>query len=92
MNQLKSLDLFELYRVLEDIAKTYAAPAATIWLKVTNNRKPTKVEYDKKVVEFVKEIWEFDKKLLPENEHSDILREYISKNVRYGISSINAGK
>ena len=33
MNQLKSLDLFELDRVLENIAKTYAAPAATIWLK-----------------------------------------------------------
>ena len=55
MNQLKSLDLFELDRVQEDIAKTYAAPAATIWLKVTNNRKPT-IEYDKKVVEFVKKF------------------------------------
>jgi hypothetical protein len=33
MNQLRSIDLFELERVLEDIAKTYAAPAATIWLK-----------------------------------------------------------
>jgi hypothetical protein len=26
-----------------------------------------------------------------ENEHSDYLREYISKNIRYGISSINDG-
>ena len=92
MNQLKSLDLFELDRVLEDIAKTYAAPAATIWLKVTNNRKPTKVEYDKKVVEFVKKFENLIKNYYPENEHSDILLEYISKNVRYEISSINAGK
>ena len=56
MSQLKSLDLFELDRVLEDIAKTYAAPAATIWFKVTNNRKPTKEEYNKKVIEFVKKF------------------------------------
>ena len=42
MNQLKNLDLFELDRVLEDIAKTYAAPAATVWFKVTNNRKTYK--------------------------------------------------
>ena len=26
-----------------------------------------------------------------ENEHSDYLKEYTSQNVRYGISSINAG-
>ena len=43
MNQLKSLDLFELDRVLEDIAKIYAAPAATVWFKVTNNRGPVKL-------------------------------------------------
>jgi hypothetical protein len=48
MNQLKSLDLVELDRVLEDIAKTYAAPAATVWFKITDNRKPTKEEYNKK--------------------------------------------
>jgi hypothetical protein len=42
MNQLKSSDLFELDRVLEDIAKTYAAPAATVWFKVTNNRGSVK--------------------------------------------------
>jgi hypothetical protein len=40
MNQLKNLDLFELDRVFEDIAKIYAAPAATVWFKVTHNRKP----------------------------------------------------
>ena len=53
MTQLKNLDLFELDRLLEDMAKAYAAPAATVWFKVTNNRKPTKEEYHKKVIEFV---------------------------------------
>jgi hypothetical protein len=35
---------------LDDIAKTYAAPAATVWFKVTNNSKPTKEEYNQKIV------------------------------------------
>jgi hypothetical protein len=92
MNQLKSLDLFELERVLEDISKTYAAPAATVWFKVTNNSKPTKEEYNKKVVEFVKKFENLIKSCYPENdEQSDYIREYISKNIRYGISSINSG-
>jgi hypothetical protein len=92
MNQLKSLDLFELERVLEDISKTYAAPAATVWFKVTNNSKPTKEEYNKKVVEFVKTFENLIKSCYPENDaQSDYIREYISKNIRYGISSINAG-
>ena len=91
MNQLKNLDLFELDRVLEDIAKTYAAPAATVWFKITNNRKPTKEEYHIKVIEFVKKFESLIKSCYPENEQSDHLREYISKNVSYGISSINSG-
>jgi predicted transglutaminase-like protease len=56
MNQLKSLDLFELDKVLEDITKTNAAPAATVWFKVTSNSKPTKKEYHEKVIEFVKKF------------------------------------
>ena len=91
MNQIKSLDLFELNRILEDIAKTYAAPAATVWFKVTNNRKPTKEEYYLKVIEFVKKFENLMKSCYPENEYSDHIRDYISKNVRYSISSINTG-
>ena len=92
MNQLKSLDLFELDRVLEDIAKTYAAPAATVWFKVNDNRKPTKEEYNKKVVEFIKKFENLIESCYPEDdEQSDYLREYISKNIRYGISSIIVG-
>ena len=91
MNQLKSLDLFELDRVLEDIAKTYAAPATTTWFKITNNRKTTKEEYHEKVIEFVKKFENLIKSCYPENEEADHIREYISKNIGYGISSINAG-
>jgi ribosomal protein S17E len=77
---------------LEDIAKTYAAPAATAWFKVTNNRKPTKEEYNKKVVEFIKKFENLIKSCYPENdEYANNLRDYISKNVRNVISPINSG-
>jgi hypothetical protein len=92
MNQLKNIDFFELDRVLEDIAKTYAAPSATVWFKVNNNSKPTQEEYHQKVVEFIKKFEDLIKSNYPsENEYSNYLKEYISKNIRYGISSINAG-
>ncbi|HJU58826.1 MAG TPA: hypothetical protein VJ583_03700 [Nitrososphaeraceae archaeon] len=91
MNQLKNTDFFELDRVLEDIAKTYAAPAATVWFKVINNRKPTKEEYHEKVVEFIKKFENLLISCFPDNEYSDYLKEYITKNIRYGISSVNSG-
>jgi hypothetical protein len=86
MNQLKNIDFFELDRVLEDVAKTYAAPSATIWFKVNNNSKPTQEEYHAKVVEFMKKFED-----LVKSNFSDYLKEYISKSIRYEISSINAG-
>jgi len=91
MNQLKNIDFFELDRVLEDIAKTYAAPSATVWFKVTNNGKPSQQEYHEKVVEFIKKFENLIISCFPDNDYSDYLKEYISKNIRYGISSINAG-
>jgi hypothetical protein len=91
MNKIKRLDLFELDRVLEDIAKTYAAPATTVWFKITNNKNPSKEEYNKKVIEFVKKFENLIKSCYPENEESDYLKEYISTNIKYGISSINSG-
>ena len=92
MSQLKNIDFFELDRVLEDIAKTYAAPSATVWFKVNNNSKPTQEEYYQKVIEFIKKFEDLIKSNYPsENEYSNYLKEYISKNIRYGISSINAG-
>ena len=92
MSQLKNIDFFELDRVLEDIAKTYAAPSATVWFKVNNNSKPTQEEYYQKVIEFIKKFEDLIKSNYPsDNKYSNYLKEYISKNIRYGISSINAG-
>jgi preprotein translocase subunit Sss1 len=77
MSQLKNIDFFELDRVLEDVAKTYAAPSATVWFKVNNNSKPTQEEYHQKVVEFIKRFEDLIKSNFPsENEYSSYLKEY----------------
>jgi hypothetical protein len=91
MNELKNIDFFELDRVLEDIAKTYAAPSATVWFKVTNNGKPSQQEYHEKVVEFIKKFENLLISCFPDDKHSDYLKEYISKSITSGISSVNAG-
>ncbi len=90
MIQLKSIDAFELDRVLEEITKTYAAPTATVWFKA-NNSKPSQEEYHKKVIELIKKFESMLITNLPQNEQSDYLKEYISENIRYMISTINSG-
>lgn len=91
MNQLNRIDLFELDRVLEEITKTYAAPTATVWFKANKHGKPTQQEYHKKVVELIKKFENLLITNFPQNEHSEYLSEYISKNIRYIISTINSG-
>ena len=80
MTQLKNIDLFELDRVLEDIAKTYAAPSATVWFKVTNNGKPSQEEYHEKVVEFIKKFEDLMKSCFPQKRTFRLLeRVYLQK-------------
>ena len=62
----------DIMRILRMIfQKTYAAPAATVWFKVTNKSKPTKEEYNQKVIEFVKKFEHLIKSCYPEHEQSD---------------------
>lgn len=47
------VDYFEMDRVVDELARTFAAPSATTWFKVTGNKSPTQDEYRLKVVEFM---------------------------------------
>jgi hypothetical protein len=85
------LDLFEMDRVIEDMAKGYAAPCATTWFKVTNNRKPTKDEYREKVVEFMKHFEYVLSNLYPSGSQSEYLRDYAKEGLQKAIRSINSG-
>lgn len=47
------VDFFEMDRVLDELARTFAAPSATTWFKVTGNKSPTRDGYRLKVIEFM---------------------------------------
>ena len=40
-------------RVIEELVRTFAAPSATTWFKVTGDKRPTLDEYRMKVTEFM---------------------------------------
>src|SRR5918992_1093912 len=86
------IDYFEIDCVIEQLARTYAAPCTTSWFKVTNNKKPSKEEYRNKVVEFMKNLENILSSYYPQNhQESDTFREYAKKGLRQEISMILAG-
>lgn len=85
------IDLFEIDRVIDDMAKGYAAPCATTWFKVTGNNRPTREEYRKKVVEFMRQFEYVLANLYPANPKTEYLREYAKMGLRKAIHSIHSG-
>ena len=67
------MDFFEIDRVVEDLAKNYAAPCTTTWFKVTNNKKPSDEEYRAKVVEFMKQFENILLARFPEGEQATVI-------------------
>jgi|SRR5215475_12756962 hypothetical protein len=85
------MDYFEIERVVEELAKNYAAPCTTTWFKVTNNKKPSKEEYRAKVVEFMKQFQEILSGHLPSSEQADLCLEYVKKQLESQIYLIRRG-
>lgn len=85
------MDLFEMDRVIEELARTFAAPCATTWFKVGGNKKPTIEEYREKVVSFMNT---FENAIYSEffgpNDSSDF-RNYLRNNLKDQIESVVLG-
>jgi hypothetical protein len=85
------MDLFEMDRVIEELARTFAAPCATTWFKVGGNKIPTIEEYREKVVSFMNT---FEKAMYSEfsgpNDSSD-LRIHLRNNLKDQIDSVVSG-
>ena len=86
------LDFFELERVLEELARSFAAPSATTWFKVINNKSPTCDEYRLKVVDFMS-LFENSLTLgyLDYPNSKDIL-DFVKKGIRDQTDLILSGK
>ena len=84
-------DYFEIDRVIEDLAKSYAAPCATSWFKVNNIKRPSQEDYRKKVVEFMKQFEAILSVQLPAGEQSTSCLDYVKKLLHTQILLIRRG-
>ena len=86
------MDFFEINRVLEEIPRTFAAPCATTWFKVTENANPSSEEYRDKVVSFMR-LFEnaFSSGFPEESDNTKVLREYIDQSLKDQISIVLSG-
>ena len=83
-------DYFEIDRLIEDLAKIYSTACATTWFKMTNNKHPTKDEFRKKVVEFMKHF-EYTLSTYPKTTEADQFRQYAINNLKTEIENVLAG-
>ena len=83
-------DYFEMDRLIEDLAKIYSTACATTWFKITKNKYPTKDEFRKKVVEFMKHF-EYTLSTYPKTIEADQFRQYVTNNLKTEIENVLAG-
>jgi len=67
-------DYFEVDRLAEDVAKIYASQLAVSWLKVNNNKKPSKEEFRDLVIEFMSQF-DFSLGKFPNKEKGNKFKE-----------------
>ena len=86
------MDFFEMERVLEELARTFAAPSATTWFKMTSTKTPTCEEYRRKVVEFMSLFESSLLKIYQNIPNSHDLLDFIRKGVGDQIAIVLAGQ
>jgi hypothetical protein len=91
-NNSAKIDFFEIDRVVEDLAKCYAAPCATTWFKIMKNSRPSNQEYRAKVTEFMKEFENILFSRLPEREETKICLERVRKLLQEQVLLVSNGK
>jgi oligoribonuclease (3'-5' exoribonuclease) len=85
------LDFFEMERVIEELARTFAAPSATTWFKLTSNKEPTLEEYRRKVVEFINLFEDSLYSGYKDIQNSSDLLDFVKKGVKDQNKSVLSG-
>jgi hypothetical protein len=83
-------DYFEIDRLVEDLAKIYSTACATTWFKLMKNKRPSKEEFRKKVVEFM-EHFNHTLSTFPQGQEIDQFRDYASGILRKEIEKVLQG-
>ena len=78
-------------RVLDELARSFAAPSATTWFKVTSNKKPTLDDYRKKVVEFMNLFEASLSSGFQDAQNSKELLDYVKKGVKDQTTTVLSG-
>lgn len=84
-------DYFEVDRLVEDIAKIFASQLAVSWLKVNNNKRPSKEEFRDLVIEFMSQF-DFSLGKFPNTEEGIKFKEYAKSLLKTEIDKVREGK
>ncbi len=84
-------DYVEVDRLAEDVAKIYASQLAVSWLKVNNNKKPSKEEFRDLVIEFMSQF-DFSLGKFPNTEEGIKFKEYAKSLLKIEIDKVREGK
>jgi len=79
-------------RVIDELARSFAAPSATTWFKVSGQKRPTLDEYRMKVVEFMNM---FESTLVSGYQSypdSSELLNFVKTGIRENISMVLSGR
>ena len=79
-------------RVLDELARTFAAPSATTWFKVTGNKSPARDEYRLKVIEFMNLFENALSTGYQDYPNSDDLLDLVKRGVKDQANGILSGK
>jgi hypothetical protein len=83
-------DYFEIDRLVEDLAKIYSSACATTWFRLAKTKRPTRVEFRTKVVEFM-EHFEYTLSTFPQGPEIDQFRDYARRILRKEIEKVLQG-
>jgi hypothetical protein len=86
------VDFFEMDRVLDEMARTFAAPSATTWFKVKGNTSPTLDEYRLKVIDFMNLFQNSLSTGFQDYSNSKELLEFVKRRAKDYVDVILSGK
>ena len=90
-NHIYTMNYFEIDRVIEELPRSFAAPSATTWFKVSGQARPSIKEYRDKVIELMDSFRSTLFESYPKNDSSMEFMEYAKNGFEKAIRSVNSG-
>ncbi len=85
------MNYFEIDRVIEELPKSFAAPSATTWFKISGRMRPSIKEYRDKVIELMNNFKSTLFDSYPKNDSSAEFIEYTKMYFEKAIRGVSRG-